>query len=87
MKTQKGKYVPIDCGFSVEVPKEFAKKRFEWKPSAVYITHDHSMINLHYSGERAGESMAIFELPTNSEFLRKLASALLELADEYDEDA
>lgn len=83
MKTQQGKYVPIDTSFAVTVSKEFGKNRFEWEPAAVYITHDRHVINMHYAGERAGESAAIFALPTDATFLRKLSSALLELADEY----
>ena len=83
MKIQKGKYVGIKQPFSVTVSKNFGKPRFEWAPTAVYITHDHNEINMHYAGEKAGDSSAIFTLPTDSDFLRRLSSALLELADQY----
>lgn len=85
MKTQKGKYVPLDTDFTVTVSKNLGKNRFDWEPDAVYITHDRREINLHYAGEKAGESSATFSLPADSSFLRSLASALEELADEYDD--
>jgi hypothetical protein len=83
VKTQKGKYVPIGTSFAVAVPKNVSKVRFEWEPAAVYITHDRVTTHLHYAGDRAGESAAIFALPTDADFLRRLASALVELAQEY----
>jgi hypothetical protein len=83
MKSQKGKYVEINRSFSVTVSKNRGKPRFAWTPVAVYITHDHHEINMHYAGERAGDSSTVFTLPTDSDFLRRLSTAFLELADQY----
>ena len=83
MKSQKGKYVEILSPFSVTVSENVGTPRFTWTPDAVYITHDHHGINLHYAGEKSGESSATFALPTDSDFLRRLSKALLELADQY----
>lgn len=83
MKFQKGKYVEIKQPFSVTVSKKFGTPRFTWSPGAVYITHDRRKIIMHYAGDKAGESSAMFALPTDSGFLRRLSTALLELADQY----
>lgn len=83
MKTKPGKFVPFCTPFAVTVSSEVGKRRFVWEPNAVYITYDRSEINLHYAGKRAGESAAVFILPTSASFLKRLASALLELANEY----
>lgn len=83
MKFQKGKYIKFEETFSVTVPRNPGTPQFKWNPEAIYITHDHSEINLHYAGEQAGESAAVFTLPTDSDFLRRLSQALIELAEQY----
>lgn len=83
MKTQKGKYIKFGKPFSVTVSKGTGKTRLEWQPDAIYITHDRFKIYLDYAGEHSGESAAKFTLPADEDFLRRLAAAFQELADEY----
>jgi hypothetical protein len=82
MKTQKGHFIPLPDNFSVTVPNSTLPddERFLMKPSGLYITHNSSNAWIHYAGEKAVDSQAVFEIPSDPSFLRTLSKELVKLA-------
>ncbi|HCA3439736.1 TPA: hypothetical protein MO340_004300 [Salmonella enterica subsp. salamae serovar 35:g,m,s,t:-] len=57
---------------------------FTMKAPGLHISKSYHSLYLAYSGEKAGDSYAKLQIPTDSEFLRKFAKMLNALADELD---
>jgi len=80
-KTQKGKFIELPEDFTASV-HSVKGKRIEVEASGVYVTWDYSTVWLNYAGDDAQKSYTTFELPSDGDFLRHMASKLVELADE-----
>lgn len=82
MRISKGFFIELPATFKVSVPSRPVPEddHFTMKPSGLYITHNVTRLWLHYAGEQAGESHAVFELPSEPVYLRKLARELTKFA-------
>lgn len=82
MKTKKGFFIKLPDDFQVSVPNRSVSQddHFLMAPSGLYITHNFSRAWIHYAGEQAGESHAVFEIPAEPSYLRKLSRELNKLA-------
>jgi hypothetical protein len=88
MKKSKGYFIKLPEGFKVSVPSRLVPEddHFEMTPSGLYITHNVGRLWVHYAGEQAGESQAVFELPSEPVYLRKLAKELTNLAKQIESE-
>ncbi len=80
-KTQKGKFIKLPEDFTASVRNQKGRS-IEIEASGVYVTWDYGTVWLNYAGEDAQESYTTFELPSDGDFLRAMATQLTELADE-----
>lgn len=84
-KHRKDFFVPLPPGFTVETPAHNLKgELFRWKPTGLFVVVGHDRAELHYAGDKAGESALQFDIPSSPEFLRDLAQRLIVKADELD---
>jgi hypothetical protein len=82
MKTQQGHFIKLPDGFSVSVPNRSVREddHFLMNPSGLYITYNYETAWIHYAGEEAGSSHAVFEIPSDPDFLQILARELNKFA-------
>lgn len=72
-------------GFKVSTPLDNLKgKEFIWEPSGLQVEFTRGTAEIHYAGEKAGESGIKFEMPASPEFLRAFAKAMLNKAKELE---
>lgn len=84
-KARRDFFIPLPTGFTVETPEHNLKgDLFTWKPSGLFITVGHARAQIHYAGDKAGESALQFDIPSSPEFLRELGRRLIAKADELD---
>ncbi len=77
--------VDIPKGFKVSTPLENLKgKEFTWEPSCLHIEFMYERAEIHYGGERAGQSGIKFEIPASPDFLRAFANAMHAKASELE---
>lgn len=85
VKKRKDVFVPVPKGFQVSTPLSNLKgERFAWEPSGLFIVFGHKRAEIHYAGERAGESGIQFDIPASPDFLREFARLLIEKADQLE---
>ena len=78
-------YVDISDGFTVSTPRHnLSGEKFRWQPAGLYIILGHNVAEIHYAGDRAGESGIVFEIPSLPAFLREFARKMEEKADELE---
>lgn len=78
-------FVPILKGFEVSTPIHNLKgELFDWEPSGLFISFNRERAEIHYAGQRAGESGIQFEIPASPVFLREFARLLVEKADQLE---
>lgn len=78
-------FVAAPKGFKASTPLDNLKGReFTWEPSGLQIEFMHETAEIHYAGEKAGESGIKFEIPASPKFLRDFAKAMLTKADELE---
>ncbi|WP_322071950.1 hypothetical protein [Paraburkholderia bannensis] len=59
-------------------------KTFNWYPTGLWIVMGHDRAEIHYSGDRAGESGISFDIPADPDFLRTFGQMLIDKADELE---
>lgn len=78
-------FVPIQNGFTVSTPLDNLKgKEFVWEPNGLRIEFIYDTAEIHYAGERSGDSGIKFEIPASPKFLRDLAEQLVSKAVELE---
>lgn len=79
-------FVPVPKGFQVSTPLDNLKgDRFSWEPSGLYIVFGPKHAEIHYAGEKSGESGIQFDIPASPDFLREFARLMIEKADELED--
>ncbi len=77
--------VPFTTGFPVTTPRGALNvETFNWKPTGLWIVVGHDRAEIHYSGDKAGDSGLSFEIPADPDFLRTFGQMLVDKADELD---
>lgn len=70
-------FVAVPEGFKVSTPlNSLQGKEFLWEPSGLIIEFMYERAEIHYAGEKAGQSGIKFEIPASPKFLRDLAKEL-----------
>ncbi len=78
-------FVAVPVGFKVSTPLySLQGKCFVWEPSGLLIEFMYGRAEIHYAGEKAGESGTKFEIPASPKFLRDLAKELRSKAAELE---
>lgn len=83
MKFQKGHFIELPDGFEVTVPGK--DEKFDMNPSGLYLTYNCSRVWINYAGDRAGDSYATMEIPSDPKFLRKFAREVTKFAKRLEE--
>ena len=88
MKTKPGYFIALPKDFSVSVPKRSVPgdEHFVMEPSGLYITYNFQSAWIQYAGEDAAKSYAVFEIPSDSAYLRKLGRELNKLAKQIESE-
>jgi hypothetical protein len=85
VKKRKDVFVPVPKGFQVSTPLGNLKgEKFTWEPSGLFVVFDHRQAEIHYAGERAGDSGIQFDIPASPNFLREFAKLMMEKADQLE---
>lgn len=74
-----GHFIKLPEDYNVST-KDKEGDDFRMHATGIYVTWDHSRAWLQYAGEKAGESHAVIEIPSDPAYLRKFARELTALA-------
>ncbi len=77
-------------GYFVSTPQKVNYEVGEIRPAGVFVQHTtyrpplQHTVELHYPGEGAGLELGMFHLPSDPRFLREIAKAIVNVADDID---